>query len=384
MHRVVVVIIALTLLALPAVSLGQMDLLGELSVSGGYTQNLLNDSSDVHDSFSSYSGSARFYPLPSLELNGNTSYTYYGKYYNLANLTGGVGFIFIPTKDESPFSLYLSSNYDGHRYREEFQAFDNNTFDATVSAGYRLLPALSVRAGYSWRTTAYLYSQSGDKEDWEVFSGINFTPYGRNSLDLEVGFGNARYYFVPVSHWGPPYDLVFDVSSPDALLRGGGLQSLYVAPRYSRPIGFKTGLNVTYTYRTFLNSQDGLVFGTTIGLLSPWTSVWEGNSVAINIKSYLIPTVTFSAGFGYWEKTFLSTLEDYYPGDSRNPGYAIIKPIPREDNARKFYIQFQRPFRTFIGTVQPNIRIDYVDNNSTNELYDYSGYSLSVGLSYQL
>lgn len=380
MRRLLVVTTLIISLLFFGTSAARVNVLGDFSITAGLTDNLLTDSSDVKDSFSSYSGTIRAYALPYLELNANTNYTYYGDFYNLSNLNTGVGFIMIPTKEESPFSLYLASDFSGLRYREEFSAFDNNTFVSSISAGYRWTPGFATRVGLSWRSTAYISSDSGDKESWELFTGFNYTPFGSNSVDFEIGFGSARYSYIPVKSWGPPYELVFDVSSPEDLLSGGSLKSLYVAPRFSRPLGFKTGMSVSYTYRTFMKTEDGLVFGSSVGLLSPWTSVWEGGSITANVKSYIIPTVTFSAGFGYWEKTFLSTLDDYFPVE----GFAIIIPIGHVDNQRKMYMQLQRPIGTPVGVLQPVLRMDYVNNGSTNALYEYSGFSYSLGISYQL
>lgn len=385
MRRLLVLIIAILVAAASGSAVGQNSILADFSISGGYTENLLNDSSDIGDSFSSYTGKVRFYPFPALEVSGRTGYTYYGDQYNLSNFDGGVGVVYIPTRDESPFSLYVAANFDGRRYRQEFQAFDENSFDATVSAGYRVSPTLATRIGIVMRSTAYISSESGDKSSWEAFTGVNFTPYGRNSLDVELGYGTARYNYIRLRSPDPPWDYLIDVPGPESLLRGGGLQSLYLAQRYSRPLGFKTGLNITYMFRTFMNSEDGLVYGASIGLLSPWTSVWEGHSITINLKSFLIPTVMLTTGAGYWEKTFFSTVEgqDVLPY-LEDTFIIIVRPVGRADVQRKFYLQLQRPVSTPLGVLQPNVRVDYVDNDSTNDLFDYSGFSISVGLSYQL
>jgi hypothetical protein len=132
-----------------------------------------------------------------------------------------------------------------------------------------------------------------------------------------------------------------------------------------------------------MNSEDGLVYGASIGLLSPWTSVWEGHSISLSLKSFLIPTVMLTTGIGYWDETFISTLDDVLPYP--DGGFLIyIIPVGRKDEQRKFYLQLQRPVSTPLGVLQPNLRVDYVDNDSTNDLFDYFGFSISVGMSYQL
>jgi hypothetical protein len=372
------------LLCLPATVVAEMSVIGDIGITGGYTENLLKVSDDIGDSYATYSGSVRFYPFPELEANGRSSYTHYSKTSSLNNFSTGVGFILIPTREGSPLSSYLTASFDGQRYREALEAFDNNRFEATASAGYRLLPAVGARMGLTWRSTSYIISESHDKENWEVFTGLNVTPFGRNSFDVELGYGTTHFNSVPVGSSEPPFDF-YVVGDPDSLLTGASLQSLYVGPRYSRPLGYKTGLNINYMFRTFMNSEqgDGIVIGTSIGLLSPWTSVWEGHLVALNLKSFLIPTVMLTAGISYSDKTFLSTLEDVFP-DGKGSYVIIVKPVERQDEQRNFYLQAQRPFSTPLGVLQPQVRVGYEDNKSTNDLFDYHGFTFSAGINYQL
>jgi hypothetical protein len=348
------------------------DIAGSIGINGGYTENLLNDSTDVDDSFSAYNGSINIYPVHFLELQGTADYTYYSEFFNLSNINAGLGLTLIPTPEASPLSLYFSTKFDGRRYRESFEAFDNNTYVATASAGYRLQANLLLRAGLADNSNHYLYSDKGDKETTEAFLGLNTTFLGRNSFDLEFGFGLADYKYIPS-------DLRYlDINNPENDLEDGRLEIIYAMPRISRPLGSRTGINLTYTYRSFMNSQDGLVFGSSVGLLSPWNSVWEGHALTLNVKTYLLPGMIASGGVGYWEKTFLPSLE--------GEAFFLVRSAraDRVEVQRKWYLQFQRPLATRFGLLQPSLRVDYVSNSSSTDLYRYSGFSLSLGITYQL
>jgi hypothetical protein len=164
----------------------------------------------------------------------------------------------------------------------------------------------------------------------------------------------------------------------DAALRNATLRSIYISPRFSRPLGSKTGMNLTLLFRNFQNAGDALVLGSTTGLLSPWSSVWEGKSITLTVKTYLVKTLTLSAGVGYWSKTYLQTLEqeDYAWRADWGTG--------REDIQKRVYLQILRPITPWRDCLlQPKIQVDYTHNNSTNELFKFSGFSIDGGISLQ-
>ena len=100
----------------------------EFGLNNGYTTNLLTDSSDVEDSYTTSSVRLKLYPASSMEVMLFGDYTYYSKQHNLSSLLKGVGLTFIPTKQNSRFSAYLSGSFSGRTYRDNLNAFDNNNF----------------------------------------------------------------------------------------------------------------------------------------------------------------------------------------------------------------------------------------------------------------
>lgn len=350
----------------------------EFGLNGGYTNNLFLDSSDVLDRHSTGTAAVKYYPLPWLELNLSGHHSVYGEIPDLSSRMGKIGFVAFPLGQDSKFAVSLSGSYDGTRYHDGLVSFNNNNFNSRLAVGYRFRPALAGRFGGTIQTTSYLASESSDKRSVEVFAGLNATILRNNSLDIEFGYGVADYKTIDRAleslPFGP-YGWDFD-----AALRNATLRSIYISPRFSRPLGSKTGMNLTLLYRNFQNADSALVLGSATGLLSPWSSVWEGRSVTLTVKTYLIKPLTVSTGVGYWSKTFLQTLEpgtqDYLVRSEWGTG--------REDIQKRVYLQVLRPITVWRdGLLQPKIQVDYIHNNSTNELFDFSGFSIDTGISLQ-
>lgn len=366
------------------------DLIFELGFNGGYTDNLLSDSTALSDKHSTSTFAVRYYPIGSLELSFNADHSYYAKVLNLSNVHTGATVTYIPTKAGARFSLFLTGTYGGRRYRADFNDYDNNDYSGQISAGYKLLPNFLVRTGVKVRGTAYLAYDSGDNTSLEMFGGFNWTlPYS-NAFDLEFGYGSTGLNYYPNPDVLTPTIIftTFDPRDPEGSLEDGDLHSIYISPRISRPIGNKTGLSLTFTNRVFQNSYKMVVADASVGLLSPWTGMWDGWSVTLNAKSYLVPTFVISAGAGYWEKTYIDILD----GEDL-PSFI---PNDRVDYQRRIFISFLRPTKLGHIVLQPNLQLDYVSNQSNitshwpnrpskaSNLYDYSGFSAAVGVSFRL
>jgi hypothetical protein len=350
----------------------------EFGLNGGYTNNLFFDSSAVLDRHTVGTAAIKYYPLPWLELNLSGHRSVYDEIHELSSRMGKVGFVAFPLGQDSKFAVSLSGSYDGTRYHDDLVSFDNNNFDTRLAVGYRFHPALSGRIGGTVQTTSYLASESGDKRSAEVFAGLNATILRNNSLDIEFGFGAADYRkidrsldFLPIGPYG---------EEPEKALLDATLRSIYVSPRFSRPLGSKTGINLTLMVRNFQNVGDAMVLGSSTGLLSPWSSVWDGESITLTVKTYLIKTLTVSAGAGYWKKTYLQTLEqEDYSNRSSEWG------TKREDIQKRVYLQALRPITIWRDRLlQPKIQVDYTHNNSINGLFSFSGFSIGAGISLQL
>lgn len=359
--------VALTFL-LPSSS--YCNVLFEAALNGGYTDNLLSDSTGLIDKYSVASGMVRWYPVSTLELSVNGDWTLYDRVAAMSNRLGRIGLTYIPLKATSRLSVYASGAFDGRRYHSELSYYDLNTLDSRITTGYRFGEVATVRWGVGFRSYSYLATESGDREMLETFVGLNCTPFGRNSLDIEAGYGRMDYEHVKS-------DLIFvNPQYPERSLVGSKLKSFYVSPRWSRPLDAKNGISVTFSYRTFMNTDEGIVFGSSIGLLSPWTAVWEGTSIAATLKSYLIPQAITTLGCGYWNRHHLPTIE--------SDNFPIVMGRERDDDQVRAFLQVMRPFTTGGGQlIQPRLTLEYTNNNSSNELFEYSAMVISTGISFR-
>ncbi len=345
------------------------NVLFEAGLNGGYTDNLLSDSTALIDRYSAGSAAVRLYPTGTLEVNLTGEATVYDRAPDLSNRLGRVGVNYIPLPARSRFEVFLGGSFDGRRYRSALSGYDLNSLDLRSSIGYRLSDITAVRWGAGLKSYSYLATESGDRQSLETFVGMNTTLPGNHSFDLEVGYGTMDY-----EHLKPEVRYINFVE-PETDLVGAKLKSFYVSPRLSRPLGSRNGLSITGSFRTFMNSDDGVVFGSSVGLLSPWTSVWEGTSVAITLKSYTIPKAITTIGFGYWNRHHLATVEsDVFP---------IVMKRERNDDQIRGFVQLARPVAIGSRLLTPRIVIDYSNSNSSNDLFEYSSFTVSTGFSFR-
>ena len=359
----------------------------EFTAGVGTTNNLISDSSNIYDAYSSASVNLKAYPLSGLEIGVRGDNTYYRETIGLSSLLGGLKLTYIPIRAKSPLSIFLSGDVSGRLYHDEFSGFDNNIGEVIGSLGYKLTPHLSARGGVSFKSTVYVNSAVEYKRDLDFFLGANTTILGVNSFDLEAGFARTNFthkdniYFtdsIPPG-WDSPW------SYRDWFLEFVGesesnLWVFYCSPRYSRSLGYKTGINLTYTVQNFQNYHDEIVYGFSTQFLSPWASVWEGQDVTVNLKSYLLPRCILSAGAGYWDKTYLKTIE------SRDNFYFQVKErIARQDWQTRIYLGIQWPLALHSGLLlEPNATIDYMKNVSNKPLYNFSSFAVSAGIRFRL
>ncbi len=365
----VYIAVAIVLLCSPGALLGNA--LFEFGINGGYTDNLVGDSNAVVDRYSATTAAVRFYPTSKTELNISGDAMFYDRNPGLSNRKAGIGARFIPLGSESKLSLFFSSDFDIRRYRSDYDTYNNNNFNVRTALGYRLGSRTRLRAGIQVLGTEYLGSSSGDKTSAEVYFGFNSTIFGNNSLDCEIGYGSMDYRFID-----PALEFI-DFEQPEAALVSGRLKSLYLSPRFSRPLGSRTGMNLTISFRQFVNGDDRIVYGSSVGLLSPWTSVWEGTSATLNLKSYLVPRCVTTLGGGYWNRRHLRTIESNM--------FPLVIGTDRDDEQFRGYMQVARPILIGAGRLlQPYLNIEFSNNSSSNRLYDYSSFAVSTGVSLKL
>jgi hypothetical protein len=158
----------------------------------------------------------------------------------------------------------------------------------------------------------------------------------------------------------------------------GHLESFYISPRLSRPIGSKSGMSIMFTYKEFPNLEEGVVFGATSENLSPWANVWQGRTISASFKTYLVPNMIVSAGIDYSNKSYLKIHDDLQQVSYR-------KDVGRKDEQTRINLSFQRNIAGIFGfTGEPSLSIDWTNNTSSKPLYDYSGVNISFGFKFRI
>ncbi len=337
-----------------------------------YDDNLLLDSNSLVDFYIADNISATIYPTSFFEIGLTGEHTYYRDIQGLDNFTGGLALTALPLSADSPYSLYLAFNFSSRLYGEDFENFDNNMLNSRVSLGYWARENVNVRAGYSFDATKYVANDENDKESHEVFAGVNFSFLGANAIDLEGGYALADYKFLDPSQEFIDPSLTFVTFTEDQI------REWHFSPRYSRPLGSKMGIGITFIYKEFIDIEDAIVVGSTFESLSPWATVWQGNSVTASVKSFHIPHAVISFGAGYWNKRFIKTLEQ----DGSILRLSQVE--AREDEQSRYYISFQRPIRATSGLFgEPSIRFEYTNNTSSHVLYDYHDFDVTFSLRFR-
>jgi len=361
MRTAIFSIIILLLLVSPAYS----DFGLEFSTGQTFTDNLLLDSSDISDSYSTTSASIHFYPVSHADVTLIGEYNYYSEIIGLGSILSGAEISIIPLSENSPLILYLSGKFTNRSYRKAFRGYNTNDVNVTTSLAYKFADALQVRAGFNLKNTIYINAEDVDKEITDLFTGIYFTLPGSNAFDIEGGYSTANIEAIDTS-------TIY--TFPQVLeMTDSKLKKFYISPRFSRPLGRKNGISITYSYSEFVDFENPLVRSYSTGFLSPWASVWDGSSLLISLKSYVIPKVKLTAGYGSWNKRYLNTLE----------GLDFIQ--EREDDVNRYFLSASWPMPTASSLfLEPSIRIDYTDSVSSQKLYTFKGFSTIISISVRM
>jgi len=368
----------------------------EFQTAEGFTDNLFLDTNSTGDNYNTTKVDISTYPVKFMELKLANEYTYYGDTYNLSNFKGDVGVTLLPLNENSAFSLYINGNYSTRVYRVAYQHFSTDNYDLAAGLGYSISEVFQLRTGWNYNSAEYTnelpkkvdttdivispfppydttvytnvsFGMEADNDNHEFYIGGNFTFPGSNTVDLEAGYARKNMAFVE-----RPENRDYLRAGRDSLV-DGKLESFYFSPRFSRPIGDKFGLNITYIYRNFKDPDNIVVPGISTEFLSPWASVYEGEAITATIKTFLIPNFIVIVGAGYWDKDFLTTEQKI---DDNNTATPEIQIRDRRDYQSKIYLSIQKPFPLRRGTlIEPALQFDYSDNKSSNSLYDYSSFS---------
>jgi hypothetical protein len=384
----------------------------EARLAGSLTDNLSKDWMVRTDRWETAGLTTRFYPLPWTELRFTGEYTAYKHALPLSNFTSQLGLTIIPTNPNAKTTVYFSANAKWQNYREmeledtgastssvSRNDYPNRNYDLLLSVDRQLLRSLRVRTGFQFRATGYDAVSLHDKYEHQIFLGGNLALTKSTALDIEGGYRFGDYYHLVDSvalYWRIRLDRLTSAS-----FFGNNLEWFYFSPRLSQSIGKRTGVSVTYLHRNFVRLEQGAFIwgnsvyvwngaefarGMTTSLISPWAGVYEGNTVTLKVKTYLVPKVTLSASLGYADKTFLTAHDGYRLNDTTglptiiSPSTLYVKEGRgyRHDIERRYSVTILVPLPSRSGYyIEPSLKIDYADVDSNKLWYSYTAFGVS-------
>ncbi len=377
-------LIAAILLAAGAKAIDNVDF--ELNLSGNRTSNLVDDSSETYDGYFVNSARLNLYPLPFAEINVKGEYSHYNRTEAIRNYMLGAGVSVIPIGDTAGTAVHLALDFETRDYKSDSLNF-NTTDDWTITTaiGRQLRSTTHLRGGVKFKKKHYSGSDVDDKNTFEVFTGANFTLFGSSSLDIEAGLVTGNIVYVDAVEYPgtrPSKAIASGAEYADSVVSEGNLSSFYLSPRYSFRIGARTGASVALFHKWFADVPDNAaIYGFSV-TTSPWAGEYEGNGITLMLKSYLVPALIFRGGVGYFDKHYVDHIE--HPVGV--PVLSIpISVMPREDEQYKAYVAVQLPFTDRRGLfVEPQVQLEYTDNSSSIPVYDYTDFTISLGLTIRL
>ncbi len=345
----------------------------DITIEERRSDNLFQDSSGLSDTYSVRSFTANFYPVSPVSVALSLSHTYYQQTTGLSNLSSTISATYIPFDTDSRLSIYLNGSLNGRLYGSTYNGIDANRGNFIGSASYRITDYFRVRTGFRFTSTHYTNSSfelDPNTDETERYGGINLTLPGNVSLDVE--FGQTRVWYIFVDGTLEYIPGAWNPGLVDEAKVVHKIRSTFISPRISRSLGRQTGLSITYTHRSFSDIGNALLLADVVGNLSPWASVFEGNSIIFRAKTYVIPSLITTVGFSYAEKEYFPTLDDKF-------GSPVTDARERSETLRRFFMEVKRPVRFGRQSiVDVGLQIEKTDNNSTHALYGYE--SLNVAL----
>jgi hypothetical protein len=265
-----------------------------------------------------------------------------------------------------------------------------------LGGSYHFSKTLQVRAGFEWTKTDYknepdsniifpevgppTFGFSGDHTKYGLFAGANYSIWG-SSLDFEFGYSDISLTFANMpedsSYAGPETGYIRFLNPYEDTLFDGNVGAMFASPRISRSLGNKLGLSMTYIYREFVDIDNKVIPGAGNSLLSPYSSIYDGHAILLDAKTFYLPNFIISAGFGYFDKRFLTSQ---YNVELPN-GSTRDMILDREDEMTKVFLAVKRPFPFKSGLyIEPSVQFEYADNDSNVDFYTYTITSITGGV----
>ena len=335
-----------------------------VSLGGGYQGNLFNDSLSIGESYSSIGGDIKLYPSNSVQITGEGTYNAFSSTKDLSNFLGGTSVMFIPTSETSALSVMFTGQLSYRGFGILYELYNRSSAGASGAFGYRLLTSLQIQSRVSYSGTNYLKSDYGSNRGFEVAGGFNLTPYGSNSLAFEVGYSRFTYDLAKYEESGNSN------SSQRVTTNSQAYTSTGLSLRYSRPLGERTGISMSFGHRLSQLDDALAITGYSIDYLSPWGELWDGSSISANVKHFFPGQVTVEINGAIYDKAFVDVIES----DSLLAESFLLK--SRQDDLATTSITISKAITVGENNLlTPGLNLGYTHSQSTLDEYDYGDIS---------
>ncbi|MCK5127242.1 MAG: DUF560 domain-containing protein [candidate division Zixibacteria bacterium] len=341
----------------------------EATIGSGYQGNLFNDSNSTSDSYASIGMGLKYYPLASTQFSAGAQYNAFTSYSDLSNLSGHLSAIFIPTPEASPFSIALVGDLGVRRFGKLYELYDQ--VEATVGAdlGYRVTPWAYLQSSVTYFENNYSNSDFGSSRGFSLVMLVNLTVLKTNALSLKADYSHRSFDQPTLTQEGSVNTQANGQDKSEAFDITG------IVLQYSRPLGERTGLNLSIGHRQLHVNNDYTVLGYTIDYLSPWSDLWEGMSFSGGLKHIFHRQITTELSFAYYDKNYVDVME---LADTDSETYWRDT---RDDKLTTMSLSISKSISIQNGKqLTPVIYVGYRKNQSTTSFFDYEDILASISL----
>lgn len=362
-------IVLTTLLAITACAAGA-EVVTEATLGSRYQGNIFSDSTMTDDVQTTVGAGLRYYPASFAELTSSIEYSTFGSHRDLSNLTGGFSVTVIPSSGASRFTPALSASATTRRYGPTYEPYDQRGASTQIGFTYRLAPWIHLGSQASYSLTDYYNSESGSNRGVGLSGDLHLSIAGSNALSIGYDYSRRAYDQAFVSSGA-------GVSSHDeseANTETLGVSGVHL--RYSRPLGMRTGVNLSVGRRFMHLDGQYVAPGYTVDFLSPWADLWSGRSFSCGLKHFFPGQLTAEVSAVYLDKAFIDAYELASSDDGAYERYS------RDDQMTTVSLSLSRVVSLGPGTrLIPSLKAGYRDNRSSLALFDYHDYWASLSLS---
>ncbi len=341
----------------------------EATVGGGYQSNLFNDSNSTGDKYASIGMGMKYYPSGSTQLAAGAQYSTFTNYGDLSNLTGDLSVTIIATPETSPFTLALTGSMAARKFGTLYKLYDQVGGMAGANFSYRITRWAYLQSSVSYLNNNYTNSDFGSNRGVDIATGVNLTVLGSNSIALKMDYSRRSFDQPTLIQTGSNNSSTKSQSTAEIFDITG------VLLRYSRPLGERTGLNLSIGHRQLHVDNDYTVLGYTIDYLSPWTNLWEGMNYSGGLKHIFPKQITAELSCAYFDKSFIDVIElgevtsETYWRDTRDDqlttlSFSISKAVSLQNGKQ----------------LTPSIYFGYRKNQSSTGFFNYEDLSASISL----